>query len=74
MLRFYKHLIRFRDDHSLGQRDDWEIRECGDRMLLVLLGSGPRLLSFIFHFGDAPSTIEVALPGEHDGYHRAARS
>lgn len=64
ILRFYKHLIRFRNDHLLGQRDDWEIRECGDRVLLALLGSGLRSLSFIFHFGEAPSTIAVALPGE----------
>lgn len=64
MLGLYKHLIRFRSDHLLGQRDDWEIRECGDRTLLALLDAGPQFLSFIFHFGNAPSTIAVTLPGE----------
>jgi len=64
MLRFYEHLIRFRNDHLLSQRGDWEIRECGDRTLLTLLDCGTQSFSFIFHFGDIPSTIAVTLPGE----------
>jgi maltooligosyltrehalose trehalohydrolase len=64
ILRFYKYLIQFRKDHSLNQREDWEIRELGDRVILALLGSGPQSLSFVFHFGNAPITIEMELPGK----------
>ncbi len=64
MLRLYKYLIRFRNEHLLSQCTDWDIRECGDRMLLLLLDSGPRLLAFIFHFGDVPGTMVEPLPGE----------
>lgn len=68
LLRFYKHLIRLRNKHRLGQRDDWEIQQCGDHALVLFTGSGPRSLALIFHFGDSPNAIGLALPGKGGTY------
>lgn len=63
MLRFYRRLIRFRKEHSLGQRNDCAVKEVGDRVLLLLFGASPLSVAAIFHFGDAPGTIDLAPPG-----------
>ena len=69
LLCFYKHLIRFRNDHALSQRENFTVQELGDNVLLLLFGLNPRSgqkhqsLAAVFHFGDAPRTAGLALPG-----------
>lgn len=65
MARFYKHLICFRREHSLGERANWEIRECGDRVIRAIRGSGHESLCFAFNFADQLKMIEPTLPGEN---------
>ena len=58
VLRFYKHLIRFRRELSLGRRGSWEIRE----LRWAKLGSGLGRFSFLFTF--KPSAVEFGLSGD----------
>jgi maltooligosyltrehalose trehalohydrolase len=62
LLRFYKHLIRFRADHSLGLRSDWQIGEPGEHLLTAVTGSGPGSLFFLFNFAAVSSTAEISIP------------
>ena len=61
LLCFYKHLIRFRTDHSLSQREDFTVQELGNNVLLLLFGPNPRSgqkhrsLAAVFHFGKHPA-------------------
>jgi maltooligosyltrehalose trehalohydrolase len=69
LLRFYKHLLRFRNEHSLDQRKEFTVQELGDNALLLLFGADPRFgpkrqsIAAIFHFGDGHCTTNLALPG-----------
>ncbi len=64
MLRLYKQLARFRREHRLGAREDWEIRELGGRVLSTTLGAGPGSFSFLFNFADESAAVEFGTSKE----------